>query len=80
MRATPEISPGDGLAKLATYPFAVLTWVEPNGYPLSVAVDATVDPDAGTVDIRTAGRPGGPDGSRGLAHGLAHPPAARLRL
>ena len=56
MRATPELSAGDGLAKLATYPYAVLTWVEPNGYPLSVAVDANVDPDAGTVTFE---RPAG---------------------
>ena len=49
MRPTPELSPSDGLAKLASFPYAVLTWVEPNGYPVSVAVDATVDPDAGSV-------------------------------
>ena len=56
MRPTPELSPADGLAKLATFPYAVLTWVEPNGYPLSVAVDASVDPDAGTVTFE---RPAG---------------------
>jgi 1,4-dihydroxy-2-naphthoate octaprenyltransferase len=49
MRPTPELSPRDGLDKLATYPYAVLTWVEPTGYPVSVAVEAEVDPAAGTV-------------------------------
>ena len=56
MRPTPELSAADGLAKLATYPYAVLTWVEPNGYPVSVAVDASVDADAGTVTFE---RPAG---------------------
>jgi 1,4-dihydroxy-2-naphthoate octaprenyltransferase len=49
MRPTPAVSPGDGLAKLATYPYAVLTWVEPTGYPVSVAVEVEVDLAAGTV-------------------------------
>jgi 1,4-dihydroxy-2-naphthoate polyprenyltransferase len=49
MRPTTELSPRDGLDKLATYPYAVLTWVEPTGYPVSVAVDADVDPAGGTV-------------------------------
>jgi hypothetical protein len=40
MRPTTELSPRDGLDKLATYPYAVLTWVEPTGYPVSVAVEA----------------------------------------
>ena len=56
MRPTPELSAADGLAKLATYPYAVLTWVEPNGYPVSVAVDASVAPDAATVTFE---RPAG---------------------
>ena len=49
MRPTPELTARDGLDKLATFPYAVLTWVEPTGYPVSVAVDAEVDPAAGTV-------------------------------
>jgi 1,4-dihydroxy-2-naphthoate octaprenyltransferase len=49
MRPTPELSARDGLKKLATYPYAVLTWVEPAGYPVSVAVEVEVDPAAGTV-------------------------------
>ncbi|MBA3777770.1 MAG: prenyltransferase [Chloroflexi bacterium] len=36
-----------GLAKLATYPFHILTWVEADGYPVSVAVEAAIDPAAG---------------------------------
>jgi 1,4-dihydroxy-2-naphthoate octaprenyltransferase len=49
MRPTTELSARDGLDKLATYPYAVLTWVEPTGYPVSVAVEADVDPADGTV-------------------------------
>ena len=49
MRSTPELTAHNALAKLATYPYVVLTWVEPTGYPVSVAVDAEVDPAAGTV-------------------------------
>jgi 1,4-dihydroxy-2-naphthoate octaprenyltransferase len=49
MRSTPELSPPKALAKLTTYPYAVLTWVEPTGYPVSVAVETDVDPLAGTV-------------------------------
>ena len=36
-----------GLERLATYPHQVLTWVDEAGYPVSVAVIATVDLDAG---------------------------------
>jgi hypothetical protein len=58
MRSTPELSPGDGLTKLATYPYAVLTWVEPTGYPVSVAITVEVDSAAGTVAFE---RPAGLD-------------------
>jgi 1,4-dihydroxy-2-naphthoate polyprenyltransferase len=40
-----------GLDKLASYPFQILTWVDAEGYPISVAVDGTVNPDAGLVRI-----------------------------
>ena len=40
----PALDAEAGLAKLATYPFQVLTWVDPDGYPVSVAVDAAIDP------------------------------------
>ncbi len=41
-----------GLEKLAGYPFHILTWVGDDGYPLSVAIEATVDPAAGTASFR----------------------------
>ncbi len=37
------------LEKLAGYPHHVLTWVGEDGYPVSVAVSAAVDPRAGTA-------------------------------
>ena len=43
-RSTPDLDARTGLAKLATYPYVVLTWVDRTGYPMSVAVDATIDP------------------------------------
>jgi 1,4-dihydroxy-2-naphthoate octaprenyltransferase len=48
-RSTPEIGAADGLRRLATYPYAIGTWVAADGYPVSVAVDASVDETAGTV-------------------------------
>jgi 1,4-dihydroxy-2-naphthoate octaprenyltransferase len=44
MRSTPEIDAGTGLEKLGTYPYAILTWVGPDGYPVSVAVEVSVNP------------------------------------
>ena len=49
MRRTPEISAAVALEKLAAYPFHVATWVDDSGYPLSVAVTASVDRAAGTA-------------------------------
>ena len=46
---TPALDAHEGLAKLATYPFQILTFVAPDGYPVSVAVQATIDPGAGTA-------------------------------
>jgi len=43
MRSTPELDARGGLEKLAGYPFHVLTWVGDDGYPVSVAVEASVD-------------------------------------
>jgi 1,4-dihydroxy-2-naphthoate polyprenyltransferase len=40
---TPALDAGQGLAKLAGYPFQIATWVGPDGYPVSVAVEAVVD-------------------------------------
>src|SRR3972149_2751478 len=45
MRSTPELDARAGLDKLATYPFAVLTWVDDAGYPLSVAIEPTFESD-----------------------------------
>lgn len=41
---TPSLTPRVGLDKLATYPFHVATWVDDAGYPVSVAVQATIHP------------------------------------
>ena len=49
MRTTPEIDARVGLDKLAGYPYQILTWVDDAGYPLSVAVEATIDPAALTA-------------------------------
>jgi 1,4-dihydroxy-2-naphthoate octaprenyltransferase len=46
---TPALDLHQGLAKLATYPFAILTFVDDDGYPVSVALDADVDPTAGSA-------------------------------
>jgi 1,4-dihydroxy-2-naphthoate octaprenyltransferase len=43
MRSTPEVDAQGGLEKLAGYPFAVLTWVDDAGYPVSVAVEPRID-------------------------------------
>jgi 1,4-dihydroxy-2-naphthoate octaprenyltransferase len=45
-RSTPELDARTGLDKLATYPFQIATWVDDSGYPVSVAVEATIDPGA----------------------------------
>jgi 1,4-dihydroxy-2-naphthoate octaprenyltransferase len=44
MRSTPEIDARVGLEKLATYPFHIASWIDETGYPVSVAVNATIDP------------------------------------
>ncbi|MEA2608042.1 MAG: 1,4-dihydroxy-2-naphthoate polyprenyltransferase [Chloroflexota bacterium] len=49
MRSTPELDARAGLEKLASYPYQIATWVDANGYPLSVAVEARIDPAAGTA-------------------------------
>jgi 1,4-dihydroxy-2-naphthoate octaprenyltransferase len=47
MRSTPALDARGGLVKLATYPFHVLTWVDDDGFPISVAIEASIDVDAG---------------------------------
>ncbi len=49
MRTTPEIDARQGLDKLSTYPHQVATWVDDEGYPVSVAVTATIDVQAQTA-------------------------------
>jgi 1,4-dihydroxy-2-naphthoate polyprenyltransferase len=49
MRSTPELDARSGLDRLATYPYQIATWVDDAGYPLSVAVEAVVDPDTLTA-------------------------------
>jgi 1,4-dihydroxy-2-naphthoate octaprenyltransferase len=51
MRRTPELTPAAGLEKLAGYPFLVLTWVDDDGYPVSVAVTAETDVAAGNASF-----------------------------
>lgn len=41
--------PAEGLRRLATFPFALLTWVGSDGYPMSAAVSMEVDTEASTV-------------------------------
>jgi 1,4-dihydroxy-2-naphthoate octaprenyltransferase len=43
MRATPEIDAQVGLEKLATYPYQIASWVDDAGYPVSVAMVASID-------------------------------------
>ena len=49
MRSTPEIDARAGLEKLASYPFHIASWVDETGYPVSVVVQATVDPASGVA-------------------------------
>ena len=48
---TPALDAEAGLRKLASYPFHVVTWVEPDGYPVSVAVAAAIDAATGTASF-----------------------------
>jgi 1,4-dihydroxy-2-naphthoate octaprenyltransferase len=49
MRSTPELDARTGLEKLAGYPYQIATWVDASGYPVSVAVEARIDPATGTA-------------------------------
>ena len=53
----PALTARQGLEKLATYPYVILTWVDDDGYPLSVAVTATIEPASGTARFLPPGRP-----------------------
>jgi 1,4-dihydroxy-2-naphthoate octaprenyltransferase len=50
--STRPLSPHEGLSKLATFPFALLTWVDADGMPMSAAVDAQVDAAATMASFR----------------------------
>jgi 1,4-dihydroxy-2-naphthoate octaprenyltransferase len=46
----------DDLERLSTYPFVVVSWVDDQGYPMSVATDFSVEAARGVVSLRaTAG-------------------------
>ena len=48
-RSTPQLDARAGFDRLATYPYQIATWVDDAGYPISVAVQATVDRDESTA-------------------------------
>ena len=48
---TPALDARQGLEKLATYPYQILTFVDADGYPVSVAVSATLDPAGGSASF-----------------------------
>ncbi|HET7703373.1 MAG TPA: prenyltransferase [Candidatus Limnocylindrales bacterium] len=52
MPRTPALDVPTGLTKLAGYPFQVLTFVDTDGYPVSVALEASIDPGARTATFR----------------------------
>ena len=45
----PALTARQGLEKLASYPFVILTYVDADGYPVSVAIDAAIDADSLTA-------------------------------
>src|SRR5688572_21614677 len=49
--STRPLSPQEGLSKLAGFPFALLTWVDSDGVPMSAAVDIAVDEATGTASF-----------------------------
>jgi 1,4-dihydroxy-2-naphthoate octaprenyltransferase len=52
---TDHMTARTGLEKLATYPFVVLTWVGDDGFPVSVASEARVDAEGGSVSFDPPG-------------------------
>ena len=51
-----------GLEKLRTYPYLLLTWRDASGYPITVAVEARINAEAGAA---TVALPAGLDGPSG---------------
>ncbi len=41
--------PAEGLRRLESFPFALLTWVGNDGYPISAAIEVDVDTDRGII-------------------------------
>ena len=50
---TPVLDARQGFEKLATYPYQILTFVDVDGYPVSVAVDARIDAANGSASFAT---------------------------
>jgi 1,4-dihydroxy-2-naphthoate octaprenyltransferase len=63
MRTTNALGAGQALEKLATYPHLIVTWVGEDGYPVSAAVAADVDPAAGTASFDWPAGLAAPSGS-----------------
>lgn len=51
MRRTPALDTSAALEKLSGYPHHVLTWVDDAGYPVSVAIRATLDAESGVASF-----------------------------
>jgi 1,4-dihydroxy-2-naphthoate octaprenyltransferase len=49
VRTTPELDAHAALVKLSSYPFLVASWIDANGYPMSVAVTAQINTMPGTA-------------------------------
>jgi len=60
---TPALDTAQGLAKLASYPFHILTFIDRDGYPVSVAVEATIEPTAGRATFAPPAGFAIPDGT-----------------
>jgi 1,4-dihydroxy-2-naphthoate octaprenyltransferase len=60
---TPALDARQGLAKLATYPYQILTFIDRDGYPVSVAVKAAIDTEGGVATFTAPAGFGVPDGT-----------------
>ena len=81
MRSTPELDTKAGLTKLTTYPYQIATWVDDDGYPVSRRHRGDDRTGRRHRVLRGPDRPDRADRRPpGVAHRLAHPPAAGLRL
>lgn len=48
-RRTPALDARQGVVKLSGYAYLILTWVDAEGYPTSVAVEATIDTESASA-------------------------------